>query len=170
MIKDIPWILFQDKALGFVNQLYDELNHSALDVSAMIPDHICYRVATLERYYEICSMIEAHGEVLVESEVNGRFIKVFKVHDFISYKGNTIKVVEIPSPKEGSYYQEGFEHVEFVLKENLVDFQKRYSKIVFDTKGLNKKLNPDLRIRMKGMSAKFHNKSLEEVIRIEQNR
>jgi predicted metalloenzyme YecM len=73
--------------------------------------------------------------------------------------------LELPSPKKGSEYSEGFEHVEFVIDEPFEAFIKRYPKTLFDKKGQFKKVNADLRIQFENCSVKFHHHSLEYVIK-----
>ena len=66
-----------------------------------------------------------------------------------------------------NFYKKGWEHVEFVIDENLDDFLIKNSHLDFDKKGFSKKLNRDLRRKYDGGSVKFHEQSLEEVIRLE---
>ena len=81
------------------------------------------------------------------------------------YKNRKIWVLELPSPKAGSSYSEGFEHVEFVVKESLDVFVQTHKHLLFDTKGFFKKVNRDVRRQYACGSVKFHEHSLEYVIR-----
>jgi hypothetical protein len=40
-----------------------------------------------------------------------------------------------------------------------------YNHVIFDTKDLNKKINPDIRIKYDDISVKFHHNSLEYVVK-----
>ncbi len=74
----------------------------------------------------------------------------------------------MPSPKKNTSYSSGFEHVEFVSDIELDLFIKKYSWIDFDIGGMNKSLNPEIRVSLKnGLSVKFHPMSLDKVIEIE---
>lgn len=52
-----------------------------------------------------------------------------------------------------------------MVPEGLEAFQACYAHLPFDTKGLDKAINADLRRAYEGFSVKFHEQSLEYVIR-----
>lgn len=80
-----------------------------------------------------------------------------------------IRVIELPAPKEGSEYPEGWEHAEFVIDEPFARFMARYKKHVFDIKSLTRKLNPELGYSLPdGLRIKFHRLPLERVIELAQ--
>ncbi|HFA47985.1 MAG TPA: hypothetical protein ENJ95_03085 [Bacteroidetes bacterium] len=81
------------------------------------------------------------------------------------YKNREIYLLELPSPKKGSHYPAGFEHVEFVINTSLEKFIAAHPNIDFDKKGMSKKTNPDVRVKFAGFSVKFHLHNLEYVIR-----
>ncbi|MEL7120575.1 MAG: VOC family protein, partial [Bacteroidota bacterium] len=74
-------------------------------------------------------------------------------------------ILELPAPKIISKYQEGFEHVEFVIDKPFNDFMTQYRYIKFETKGMNKSINPDIKIKYNNLSVKFHHHNLEYVIK-----
>ena len=149
----------------FLQNIFDHLEAKNINVADYELDHICYRVSSLDRYYELKKTLIEFGDLLTESNINGRAISTFKLNNSISFKSREIWCLELPSPKNGSNYQEGFEHVEFVISEPLEDFLLRFPNINFDRKGLSKKVNSDVRIKFGDLSVKFHRQSLEYVIK-----
>ena len=159
--------LFQllPEPFDFLDQVFIHLDHSAIDVSSFELDHICYRVETLDLYHDLKTQLQELGTTLTESNINSRPIFTVKLFQPIVYKNRKIYCLELPSPKPGSFYKEGWEHVEFVIEDTLEAFLESYPKVSFDQKGLTKKVNADLKIQFPGCSVKFHEQSLEYVIK-----
>jgi predicted metalloenzyme YecM len=156
------------KAYEFLEQLFDQLDKLEIDVSKLELDHICFRVASMDEYLSYKDLFSEHGELLIEHAVNGRLIASFKLERAIHFGAVDIKVIELPAPKENSFYATGFEHAEFVVKDNLDDFIANYSQLKWDFSGMNKELNRDARLKFNhGIAVKFHEKSLFDVIQIE---
>jgi len=85
------------------------------------------------------------------------------------YDGGTIPALELPAPKAGSDYAEGWEHAEFATGEPLADFMARHPQVAFDTRAMGKVHNPEISLKIGGGYAiKFHPEPLLEVIRKEQ--
>lgn len=111
------------------------------------------------------------GHLLSEIKIGGRQVSTFKLNKPYLWKGREIPCVELPQPKEGSFYPQGLEHVEFVIDKSFDDFIAAYPSLTFDTRGSKKSSNPDIQLKFKGernISVKFHHKALEEVIKCEQ--
>lgn len=149
----------------FLDKIFQYLRMDGIKVSNYPLDHICYRVATSREYEQQKALLNSQGELLTESLINGRAIATFKLYQPLRYQEREIFLIEIPAPKIGSSYPTGYEHVEFVIDESLTDFQKRYAALDFDTKGMNKTVNPDLRRKYVDGSVKFHLHDLEYVIK-----
>lgn len=130
-------------------------------------DHLCYRVETDGRYYEMLGELARRAFLLGESEINGRMIATFELHDPLEVGGWRVPYLELPQPKESSPYPEGLEHAEFVVVGSLDAFQARHDELIFDEKGMDKKINPELGLKAAGMSVKFHEQQLGAVVRIE---
>jgi len=154
----------------FLSKIFNDLKSNEINISNYFLDHICYRVTSQEKYLSIKSTLEKENQLLIESKINGRNISVFKLKKPIQFDGRMIPLLELPAPKTGSHYVEGWEHIELVIDESLDSFLEKHSKLSFDKKGFSKSLNRDIRLKFGKLSVKFHEKSLEEVIRIEQNR
>lgn len=159
--------LFQllPEPFDFLDQLFIQLDDSAIEVSGFELDHICYRVETEDRYQLFKRALKDFGSVISEQIISGRPILIFKLFQPIIYKSREIHCLELPAPKPESPYAEGWEHIEFVIEGTLEAFLESYPQVSFDQKGLTKKVNADLRIQFPGCSVKFHEHSLEYVIR-----
>lgn len=153
----------------FLGKIFSSLQGDGIDVADYELDHICYRVETQERYEELRDVLYSCGEMLIESEINGRMISTFKLDEPIEYQGREIYCVELPSPKRGSPYPEGYEHVEFVIDREFDEFMNLYPEVEFETKALCKKSNPDVSAKYNGFCVKFHQNSLEKVIEFEKS-
>jgi predicted metalloenzyme YecM len=114
------------------------------------------------------------NELLVESPINGRQIATFRMTIPFRYQHRDIWLLELPEPKPGSPYPEGYEHAEFVTDRPLAQFESwltahlRVAASDLDRKGITKSFNADLRLRLPGgLSVKFHELPLDRVIEIE---
>jgi uncharacterized protein len=159
-----------------------------LNVSNYEADHVCWRTETAEEYSSLTQdLLESPDDckLLIESEIGGRPIATFALAKAISVGSRSISVVEIPSPKTGSAYRRGLEHVEFVIprpssvvspihnhQSTLDAFMERHPKIPWDTKAKSKSINPDISLKLEvegfgNCSVKFHLFPLAEVIEYE---
>ena len=155
-------------------------------------DHVCWRTETVEEYVDLISTLKScsMATLLIESNIGGRPIATFKLHDGIlccSGRRN-VNVIEIPSPKEGSPYARGLEHVEYVIgKEGdiispindanhqvkLQKFMEEHPEITsWNKKAMMKDINPDVSMALNlphfgKCSVKFHLVPLEKVIEYE---
>ena len=149
----------------FLDNLFQYLSKKKITVSNYELDHICYRVATEERYQTLKKALSNLGELLTESQIAGRAIASIKLNEPLMYKNRKIEVIELPAPKKGSFYKEGFEHVEFVIDVPFVDFMAAHPHLNFVTKDLKKSVNPGITLKETDFSVKFHHHTLEYVIR-----
>ena len=158
-----------DSLLGnptsFLDLIFQYLKEKKVAVSNYELDHICYRVETEERYQQLKKALTDLGELLTESQIGGRAIASIKLDEPIIYKNRKIEVVELPAPKKGSFYQEGFEHVEFVIDVPFADFIAAHTSLDFITKDLKKSVNQGVTLKETDFSVKFHHHTLEYVIR-----
>jgi predicted metalloenzyme YecM len=137
-------------------------------------DHICYRVSSVARYEQLRETLLEENELLVESPINGRRIATFRMATPFRFQQREIWLLELPEPKPGSPYPEGYEHAELVTDRPLPQFETWLRQHLgisandLDRKGLTKQLNADLRLRLPGgLSVKFHELPLDQVIEIE---
>lgn len=153
----------------FIAKITEGLEDAGIDRSELaMMDHLCYRVESSERYAELFQSFEANAVMIGEVEVGGRPIATFEFTDPIESGGWKIPYLELPAPKDGSPYSEGLEHVEFVVIGDVEKFAARHSDLEFERKGMSKVINPELGLKTKLMSVKFHEQPLGAVVRIEQ--
>ncbi|MEM8583820.1 MAG: VOC family protein [Bacteroidota bacterium] len=175
---------------SFLTEVFDQLAELKLDVSALSVDHLCYRVESMRRYFELREAIAASGHQLInESVVNGRLISCFRLSAPIIFQNREIPLLELPAPKAGSHYVEGYEHLEFVVGSKLEEWQQKLLAIENQEK-LKKDIskgsgemeqfeensdlrkstfNPSISLKLgKGLRVKFHERPLDEVIAFEQ--
>ncbi|MFA6238421.1 MAG: VOC family protein [Bacteriovorax sp.] len=151
----------------FLEDLFLRLEDIGLEVDKYELDHLCYRVETVDEYKIKRDELMPFGELLVESMVNGRLISTFKLHEPIIYKNRKIYLLELPSPKARHSYKRGLEHVEFVTKLPLQKIVERYPQYSFEVFGIHKKINADITLKLGDYCIRFHNQSLEDVIKEE---
>lgn len=158
----------------FLKQLFSTLEPVPGTLDQLQLDHLCYRVETQKQYETLKSDLLAENELLVESPINGRRIATFRMATPFRFQKREIWLLELPEPKAGSPYPEGWEHVEFVTDRPLEAFAEWMVDHLgvdaedIDRSGMSKPLNADLRLRLEGgLSVKFHELALDVVIRIE---
>lgn len=155
------------QAQSFLNQVFKDLKSTPINVDELELDHICYRVETNERYQELKIIMQEISDLISENIISNRPISTFKLNKPIEYKDRDIWIIEIPAPKEGSFYPEGFEHAEFVINQELHSFMSLYPDIEFNTKSITKTINPEISLKLRKTKIKFHEMSLERVCEIE---
>lgn len=153
---------------SFLHQLLTALRKEGIPVEDLELDHLCYRVDRMERYHAMKEVLARHGRLLGEHVIGGRPIATYALAVPIVFEERRIHVVELPAPKPGSPYAEGWEHAEFVVPEALETFMARSPLAQWDVSDLHKPVNADVRLRSGGISAKFHRQALADVIAAEQ--
>ena len=152
----------------FLVRLLAAVEHDLPEVARWTLDHLCYRVDSAQRYAAITKVLAEHGVLLAESLIGGRPIATYRLHQPLRYQERSIHVIEVPAPKPGSAYPEGWEHAEFVVDVPLATLVEAHSQLPWELDDLHKPVNPDLRLRYAGFSVKFHERALEAVIASEQ--
>lgn len=150
--------------LAFLQRLFAEMQNVSADFSNLVIDHICYRVETEERYLELKNELSKHGEILTEKPISGRPIATFKFEKPFVFQNQKIYLLELPAPKTGRFYAEGWEHIEMVIEPSFEDFMAQNAHLNFDTKAITKKVNPEVRLTFPSGSVKFHHYPLDYVI------
>lgn len=169
-MKSLNSTQFRNEATDFLNKVFKELGNVELDIQNWPVDHLCYRVSSVTSYEDRKKDFSLFSTLLVESEVNGRLISTFKLNDPIVYKNRVISLVELPSPKRGSSYEDGFEHIEVITPMGFKSLMSKFKDIDFDLSSLNKDLNPEVKVKFDSCQVKFHHCSLESIINLESNK
>lgn len=162
--------IFNKKAIEFLKDLFKKMESQKIYFkNSWDIDHLCYRCASDDEYEQLKPYFLRFSDLLIESPVNGRMISTFKLHNPIHFKDWIIDLIELPAPKKGKSTKSGFEHIEVVCDENLRDFALKFNPQIVNTKGLSKDYNQELELILGDENIKFHNYSLESVIRLEKN-
>lgn len=153
----------------FLQRLFAALAHDGIGTVGLELDHLCYRVADHMAYVRWCAHLSQQGGSLGEHLIGGRPISTFRMQEPFVFQDRSIHVVELPAPKPGSPYPEGWEHAEFVVAEDPQAFAARHPALAWDLSGADKTTNADVRLGYDGFSVKFHERSLEEIISLERD-
>lgn len=147
---------------AFIAKILNKLAILNIDVTNFEMDHICYRCESKQQYTEIISMlIPEYASLLTETIIGGRPISTLLLEEPLQSHNYSIECLEIPAPKDGSFYFSGLEHAEFVIG-NLGDpfigpestiilenFMNYYYPLLpagvkFDTRAMEKDINADV--------------------------
>jgi predicted metalloenzyme YecM len=135
--------------------------------------HLGYRSTSKEGYEEKKQELSKIGmEMLTEVEIGGRPISTWK-HSSVNFENNKPFILELISPKANNKYREGLQVVALLLpEENRTEANLqslfRLSPDTIETSGLLNTFNPHVEIALSsGSVIKFHIRSLEEVIELE---
>jgi predicted metalloenzyme YecM len=182
----------KEQVPSFVSSVREALGKQfGVDVSSLQADHVCYRTDSMEQYTALVDALRSSSDtftMLVESEVGGRPIATFRLAlPITSSDGvHSVNVIEIPSPKQGSPYTAGLEHIEFVIGDGthmspkngqvhqsaLKAWMDEHPCVTWNSKAIEKVCNPDVSTKIElpdygHVSVKFHLISLENVIKVE---
>lgn len=159
-----------EKILGPIDPMLSELFNSAkndwINLQPYLIDHVCYRVATLDRYHELKWLISEYGVCIGEHVINGRPIATFLLHEPLRYDSFEIECIELPAPKTGKNYVEWWEHAECSVQMTPIKFMEMYPWIVFGTDSINKTINPEIERRYMNYVLKFHEHTLRYVVEV----
>lgn len=158
------FVEIREEAESFLSYVFKVLEQAKCDVSGFDLDHICYRVVTVDEYLRLKKLLLKEGVLLADNHWNGREISVFELKNPIVFKGREISVFELPSPKKNVAYETGYEHIEFVVSVELRELIQNNPHLNFNTKGIDKDENPDIRLKFQHGVVKFHKSTLKEVV------
>lgn len=91
-----------------------------LDLSQFEIDHLAVRMNDWHTAEQWRTFLLENGELLKESDVNGRPIALIKLNQPLDFLGQAVSIIELPFPKGKTYPREGWEHIEIVypMKKN----------------------------------------------------
>lgn len=169
MVSDSPHVAY---LLVNIAQLYDT---AIADADSLIDrlgvrdelvqnDTLCLQVPSNERYDQVKTELSELGELISESEVNGRLIAVFELHRRLKSSGWSVSFVELPQPKTGTE-AEGVRHLQFVTRTGIESFRAKFPRLDFDDRGNAR--NRLLEIAEDGAVVRFHDKNMGAVIALE---
>jgi len=89
---------------------------SILDTCKNLPiDHACVRLANSDNVTALKVELNQVGTIISSVNVNGREISITQLNVALNLGSWTTHGVELPHPKPNHSYEDGWEHVEFVL-------------------------------------------------------
>lgn len=155
---------------SFIEEVLDAVEAERFDVNDFAQiDHICYRTTTFDQYREMQTALGSVANLIGETTVNGRPISTFRLIEPIYHDIWRIDAIELPAPKSDNPYEEGLEHLEFVIFDDIPNFLTKYEGKPFDLKAVDRGVNPEIGLQLgSGYAVKFHLLSLSAVHYIEQ--
>jgi len=157
---------FRKLGESFFENLQEEMKSSGIRMNPLSCDHLCYRVGTSEEYSRMKKELSQIAVLLTETSVNGRPISTYRLSEPFETSLGPIDLVELPSPKNGQFYETGFEHAEFVIRKSFQSIQRQNPKLQFSQSGSHFS-NPELSLKLASGQIKFHPLPLDRVIEIE---
>lgn len=147
-------------------------------------DHICVRLKNTADVDELKQEISAAGQIVSSTQVNGREISIIQLNEPLAIGGWSTSGIELPYPKPSHAYEDGWEHVEFVLSgvENTMPgvrnaFIKAFPNLLLETlraryfysedapQAANDQMsNPTIAFKVNGVGLKFHAKPIQEIV------
>ncbi len=128
---------------------------------------MCYRTTSLENYEQKKTELHQVATLLGETQVNGRPICTFRLHEPVKHESWRIDAIELPAPKLGATHREGLEHIEFVIYDDIPTFLKKYDGKPFELRAADRGINPEIGLSLGDYSVKFHLLNLPTVIYLE---
>jgi len=152
----------------FLDDILARVVSEGFDLSDFIQvDHMCYRVTSEESYVQKKVELASVAELLGETMVNKRLIATFRLKQPVIHGPWRIDAVELPAPKAGAEHQEGLEHIEFVLYDDMPTFLEKYKGKPFDMRSADRGVNPEIGLKLGNYSVKFHLLNLPTVVYLE---
>lgn len=150
---------------NFVEPLLAQLHQLGLDGEYSQIDHVCYRVLDLATYELLKEGCAAVGTLLSEAYINARPIACYRLHQPVALSsGRFVDVFELPAPKPGVSYVQGFEHIEVVTTGGLESFRAKFSHLSLDVQNFGAGVNRDVSLKLSGGLVKFHEQPLAAII------
>lgn len=99
----------------FEQQIQQIAEVARLDLTQFHIDHLAVRMNDLTTAQQWHELLSTNAKLLKQSDVNGRPIALFKLHQAFEFLGQPVSIIELPFPKNKTYPQEGWEHIEIVV-------------------------------------------------------
>lgn len=173
---------------NFMMRIEALLQRLCLDLKGVKLDHVALRINEQPLAQQLDTEWRKCGTVISATNINGRPIIIFKLHEELGLSSWVTDCVEFPYPKDGKHYpSEGWEHVEFVIpsiattaSDYLEDLYRQFPSLqqkIEEMKecGLVMKLsapqgdkerlaNPTVAFKWRNVCVKLHPHSIEEII------
>lgn len=147
-------------------------------------DHVCVRLSQADQVQELERDLLVLAQCISTAQIAGRLIHIFELSEPLQIGQWFTRGVELPYPKPAQSYRNDWEHVEFVLPEaenNMRSlreaFDRRFPHLsnskfcqLYQRKDSEPNAagdqipNPTIAIMLGGVTAKFHPRSIQEVV------
>lgn len=92
-------------------------------------DHLAFRTTKSRQYERLKRFLATKGQLMSEAYVSGRPIAIFHLDKPIRYQSWLIRDIEVISPKQGTSYPRGWDHIEILaqmpLERMLAKFKRK---------------------------------------------
>ena len=181
----LTWADLQSQTNAFSARLEAALAELGIleECKSLTIDHICVR---LKNNNDVANLKETSvdwGQIISSVEVNGREISIIELSQPLDLGAWQTSGVELPYPKENHPYQDGWEHVEFVLNDtentmagvrqaflgkfkldlDLLKSKYSYSEDEPHAEG-DQLPNPTIGLKVNGVGIKFHTQPIQAVV------
>lgn len=189
MDNKISWNTLQSQVEVFTEKLNSALNELGIyDTAQKLDiDHICVRLKDPSSVESLKQELQLAGDIISAVNVNGREIMIFELNSDIRLGKWSTKGLELPYPKLNHNYEDGWEHIEFVLVEaensmegvrtaflntfpnlDIQNLKDRYSYSEDEPHADGDQLpNPTIGLKVNGIGIKFHANPIQVVVGFE---
>ena len=146
--------------------------------------HACVRIKTPDNVAELKGNVSGVGKIISSAIINDREILIIQLDTPLNIDNWSVHGIELPYPKPNHSYEDGLEHVEFVLTETnnemdsvrkkvlemmksitIEELKKRYSYSEDEPQAEgDEKPNPTISLKVEGVGIKFHALSIQDVV------
>jgi len=186
----VGWEALQSQVEAFSGNLDSALRELGIQEKCrnLNIDHICVRLKDSSDVDSLKKELEEAGQIISAVNVNGREIMIIQLNQPLILGSWQTSGIELPYPKPNHSYEDGWEHVEFVLNgaENTMDgvrqaFMDTFSELDRDQLESNYAYsedepyadgdqipNPTVGLKVNGVGLKFHANPIQVVVGFEQ--
>ncbi|MDP4001063.1 MAG: VOC family protein [bacterium] len=154
-------------------------------VQFLFVDHLCVRLKDINNILLLKKELGTKSKIISSAIVNEREIIIYKLDTPVRLQNWFVPCIELPYPKPGHSYPDGWEHIEIVFPSSAktieglrTDFQNYFPEINMDTLKENGQYseevpksesdqlpNPSIVLRKnKNTAIKFHAQTIEKVV------
>lgn len=186
MVPKVTWETLQAQIEMFSAKLDSALHELGIfeQCKNLEIDHICVRLKSTVDVDDLKIQLSEAGQIISSVNVNGREISMVQLNEALDLGSWKTFGVELPYPKPNHSYADGWEHVEFVLKdaENTMDGVREAFALSFQD--LDKETlenvyaysedephaegdqipNPTIGLKANGVGLKFHANPIQVVV------
>ena len=157
-----------DNPITFLDNYFEKIKKYKFNLKGLNLDHIAYHASSSEDYEKLKPEFEKICSFYRDNIIGERRVGVGKLLNPIVYKHHNIEAVELVEPKKGQVHKSGWEHVEFVTKEDYKTILQRHLNLSWETGAMDRPsfshitaiIDDDTKI-------KFHNKHILDWVKLE---